>query len=55
MTGNPFGNTFGATVKETTQGEIYQDGAHYTGSLNSKWTPTSGLVLDATFGIGAAP
>jgi TonB-linked SusC/RagA family outer membrane protein len=49
--GNPFGNTFSATVRETTVRAIPQDVAHYNGSLGAKWTPTAELSLDATGGI----
>jgi TonB-dependent starch-binding outer membrane protein SusC len=51
VTGNPFGNTFGATVRETTQGEIYQDGAHYTGAVTARWAPSATLSLNGTVGI----
>jgi hypothetical protein len=49
--GNPFGNTFSATVRETTVRTIPQDVAHYNGSLGAKWTPTAELSLDATGGL----
>jgi TonB-linked SusC/RagA family outer membrane protein len=49
--GNPFGNTFSATVREVTQRAIPQDVAHYNGSLSLKWAATSELSLDATGGI----
>ena len=49
--GNPFGNTFSATVRETTTRNIPQDVSHYNGSLNAKWAPGGGLALDATAGL----
>ncbi len=50
-TGNPFGNTFSATVREVNQRAIPQDVAHYNGSLSAKWAPTGGLAVDATTGV----
>jgi TonB-dependent SusC/RagA subfamily outer membrane receptor len=49
--GNPFGNTFSATVRETNQRTIPQDVSHYNGSLSAKWSPTATLGLDATAGV----
>jgi TonB-dependent starch-binding outer membrane protein SusC len=51
LAGNPFGNTLSATVRETMEREIYQDGTHYTGSLNAAWTPVTGFALNSTVGI----
>jgi TonB-linked SusC/RagA family outer membrane protein len=49
--GNPFGNTFTATVRETNMRTIPQDVSHYNGSLGVKWAPTAELSLDATGGL----
>jgi TonB-linked SusC/RagA family outer membrane protein len=49
--GNPFGNTFSATVREVNQRTLPQDVAHYNGSLSVKWAPAGGLSVDAVGGI----
>jgi TonB-linked SusC/RagA family outer membrane protein len=51
LAGNAFGNTLSTTVREALQQEIFQDGTHYTGSIDGKWTPTAGLIVSATGGI----
>ena len=49
--GNPFGNTFSATVREVTYRNLPQDVSHFNGSLSAKWTPTTELGLDAVLGL----
>jgi outer membrane receptor protein involved in Fe transport len=49
--GNPFGNTFSTTVRETLQQTSPQDVSHFNGSTNVKWTPTEEIGVDATVGL----
>ena len=49
--GNPFGNTFSATLRETTIRTLPQDVSHFNGALSARWTPTEQLGVDATVGL----
>jgi TonB-linked SusC/RagA family outer membrane protein len=51
LTGNPFGNTFSTTLRETNQRDIYQDGTHYTGAITGRYAATNALSINATVGI----
>ena len=50
-TGNPFGNTLSTTLRESLQNELYQDGTHFNGSVDAKWTPTTEFNFSVVAGI----
>jgi TonB-linked SusC/RagA family outer membrane protein len=50
-TGNPFGNTLSNTLRESLQHQIYQDGTHFNGSIDGKWTPSTQFNFSVVTGI----
>jgi TonB-linked SusC/RagA family outer membrane protein len=49
--GNPLGQAAFATVREVLQRQIDQEARHFNGSIGARYTPTTGVALDATFGV----